>query len=80
MSKKEPESVSLSSEGQQNVDRLDRAAGGERVYLDDDYKIQAGVILPADSSVQVVSEKGSLWLCVWKPDDDDDEPSMKLRV
>lgn len=78
MSTNEPESVSLSPEGQKNVDRLDRAAGGERVYLDDSYKIQSGVTLEAGSCVQVASEKGSLWLYVWRPNDDG--PWLKLRV
>lgn len=69
MSTNKPENVALSPEGQVNVDRLDRAAGGDRVFLDHDYKIQSGVTLPAESRVQVVSEGGSLWLFVWLPND-----------
>lgn len=78
MSIDEPEDVSLSPEGQQNVDRLDRASGGERVFLDHDYKIQSGVILAAGSRVQVASENGSLWLFVWRPDDQ--VAFMKFRL
>lgn len=77
MSIDEPEDVSLSPEGQQNVDRLDRASGGERVLLDHDYRIQSGVTLEAGSRVQVASENGSLWLFVWRPDDQ--AASMKFR-
>lgn len=78
MSSSEPENVLLSLEGQQNVDRLDRAAGGERVTLDHDYQIQSGVNLPAGSHVQVASEGGSLWLFVWLPGDEG--ASMKFRL
>ncbi len=74
----ESKKVSLSEEGRQRVDRLDRAAGGGRAYLDDDYTIQAGVTLRAESSVQVVSEGGKLWLFVWPPGED--TPSMKLLL
>lgn len=73
-----PERVPLSPEGQQNVDLLDRASGGERVFLDHDYKIQPGVTLFAGSSVQVASENGSLWLFVWRPGEE--VASMKFRL
>lgn len=71
-------STPLSPEGQAKINLLDQAAGGESGYLDQDYKIQAGVVIKRGSRVQVASEKGSLWLFVWRPDEN--EPYMKFRL